>query len=181
MTPFHRTKHRGISIQMVGSAQALWSFPFVIFRARFCRGHELHSNLKACATEAHRSTQQHTEAHSSTQKHTAAHRSTQQHTEAHSSTQQHTEAHSSTQQHTEAHSSTQKHTAAHRSTQKHTATHRSTQQHTATHRSTQQTHWLRSVGRLWVSAAQRASGMKNGVFWDVTPCDSCNNRRFGGT
>jgi hypothetical protein len=23
--------------------------------------------------------------------------------------------------------------------------------------------------------------MKNGVFWDVTPCDSCNNRRFGGT
>jgi hypothetical protein len=23
--------------------------------------------------------------------------------------------------------------------------------------------------------------MKNGVFWDVTPCGSCNNRRFGGT
>jgi hypothetical protein len=22
---------------------------------------------------------------------------------------------------------------------------------------------------------------KNGVFWDVTPCGSCNNRRFGGT
>jgi hypothetical protein len=22
--------------------------------------------------------------------------------------------------------------------------------------------------------------MKNGVFWDVTPRDSCNNRRFGG-
>jgi hypothetical protein len=22
--------------------------------------------------------------------------------------------------------------------------------------------------------------MKNGVFWDVTPCGSCNNRRFGG-
>jgi hypothetical protein len=22
--------------------------------------------------------------------------------------------------------------------------------------------------------------MKNGVFWDVTPCDSCKNRRFGG-
>jgi hypothetical protein len=20
-----------------------------------------------------------------------------------------------------------------------------------------------------------------GVFWDVIPCDSCNNRRFGGT
>jgi hypothetical protein len=23
--------------------------------------------------------------------------------------------------------------------------------------------------------------MKNGVFWVVTPCDSCKNRRFGGT
>jgi hypothetical protein len=23
--------------------------------------------------------------------------------------------------------------------------------------------------------------MKNGVFWDVTPCISCKNRRFGGT
>jgi hypothetical protein len=23
--------------------------------------------------------------------------------------------------------------------------------------------------------------MKNGVFWDVTPCGSCNKRRFGGT
>jgi hypothetical protein len=23
--------------------------------------------------------------------------------------------------------------------------------------------------------------MKNGVFWDVTPCDSCKIRRFGGT
>jgi hypothetical protein len=23
--------------------------------------------------------------------------------------------------------------------------------------------------------------MKNAVFWDVTPCDSCKNRRFGGT
>jgi hypothetical protein len=23
--------------------------------------------------------------------------------------------------------------------------------------------------------------MKNGVFWVVTPCGSCNNRRFGGT
>jgi hypothetical protein len=22
--------------------------------------------------------------------------------------------------------------------------------------------------------------LKNGVFWDVTPCGSCNNRRFGG-
>jgi hypothetical protein len=23
--------------------------------------------------------------------------------------------------------------------------------------------------------------MMNGVFWDVTPCGSCKNRRFGGT
>jgi hypothetical protein len=23
--------------------------------------------------------------------------------------------------------------------------------------------------------------MKNGIFWDVTLCDSCKNRRFGGT
>jgi hypothetical protein len=23
--------------------------------------------------------------------------------------------------------------------------------------------------------------MKNGVFWDVTPCSSCKNRRFVGT
>jgi hypothetical protein len=23
--------------------------------------------------------------------------------------------------------------------------------------------------------------MKNGVFWDVTPCVSCKDRRFGGT
>jgi hypothetical protein len=23
--------------------------------------------------------------------------------------------------------------------------------------------------------------VKNGVFWDVAPCGSCKNRRFGGT
>jgi hypothetical protein len=23
--------------------------------------------------------------------------------------------------------------------------------------------------------------LQNGVFWDVTPCDSCKNQRFGGT
>jgi hypothetical protein len=23
--------------------------------------------------------------------------------------------------------------------------------------------------------------MKNGIFWDVAPCGSCKNRRFGGT
>jgi hypothetical protein len=26
-----------------------------------------------------------------------------------------------------------------------------------------------------------AATMKNGVFWDVTPCGCCKNRRFGGT
>jgi hypothetical protein len=26
-----------------------------------------------------------------------------------------------------------------------------------------------------------AVNMKSGVFWDVTPCDSFKNRRFGGT
>jgi hypothetical protein len=25
----------------------------------------------------------------------------------------------------------------------------------------------------------KAVTMKNGVFWDVTPCGSCKNRRFG--
>jgi hypothetical protein len=25
------------------------------------------------------------------------------------------------------------------------------------------------------------SDMKNAFFWDVTPCGSCKNRRFGGT
>jgi hypothetical protein len=25
-----------------------------------------------------------------------------------------------------------------------------------------------------------AVAMMNGVFWDVTPCGSCKNRRFGG-
>jgi hypothetical protein len=27
----------------------------------------------------------------------------------------------------------------------------------------------------------KAVTMKNGVFWDVTPCGSCKNQRFGGT
>jgi hypothetical protein len=30
-------------------------------------------------------------------------------------------------------------------------------------------------------ATETYSLMKNGVFWDVTPCGSCKNRRFGGT
>jgi hypothetical protein len=28
---------------------------------------------------------------------------------------------------------------------------------------------------------KEASMMKNGVFWVVTPCGSCKNRRIGGT
>jgi hypothetical protein len=35
----------------------------------------------------------------------------------------------------------------------------------------------RSFVRLEVFTAVT---MKKGVFWDVTPCDSCKNRRFGG-
>jgi hypothetical protein len=27
----------------------------------------------------------------------------------------------------------------------------------------------------------KAMTIKNGVFWDVTPCDSCKNQSFGGT
>jgi hypothetical protein len=30
-------------------------------------------------------------------------------------------------------------------------------------------------------ANKRKVKLKNGVFWDVTPCGSCKNRRFGGT
>jgi hypothetical protein len=29
--------------------------------------------------------------------------------------------------------------------------------------------------------ACKAVTVKNGVFWDVTSCGSCQNRRFGGT
>jgi hypothetical protein len=36
--------------------------------------------------------------------------------------------------------------------------------------------------RLYIRfEAFMAVSMKNGVFWDVTPCSSCKNRRFGGT
>jgi hypothetical protein len=31
-----------------------------------------------------------------------------------------------------------------------------------------------------LSSEQLHGTMKNGVFWDVTPCGSCKNRRFGG-
>jgi hypothetical protein len=32
---------------------------------------------------------------------------------------------------------------------------------------------MKEIQTLWL--------LKNGVFWVVTPCDSCKNRRFGGT
>jgi hypothetical protein len=32
-----------------------------------------------------------------------------------------------------------------------------------------------------VAACKHGLDKKNGVFWDVTPCGSCKNRRFGGT
>jgi hypothetical protein len=34
---------------------------------------------------------------------------------------------------------------------------------------------------LVVVMVVRISVMKNSVFWDVTPCGSCKNRRVGGT
>jgi hypothetical protein len=49
---------------------------------------------------------------------------------------------------------------------------------------------LTAMQRLTVEATRRqyvifevsmAVTMKNGVFWDVTPCGCCKNRRFGGT
>jgi hypothetical protein len=46
-----------------------------------------------------------------------------------------------------------------------------------------------SGGLLWILMERlgvrfevfTAVTMKNGVFWDVTPCVSCKNRRFEGT
>jgi hypothetical protein len=39
-----------------------------------------------------------------------------------------------------------------------------------------------TVSRAIVLLADvRFQNVKNGVFWDVTPCGSCKNRRFGGT
>jgi hypothetical protein len=39
----------------------------------------------------------------------------------------------------------------------------------------------RHPGCISVTSANTFRYMKNGVFWDVTPCGSCRNRRFGGT
>jgi hypothetical protein len=35
--------------------------------------------------------------------------------------------------------------------------------------------------REWKFEGSAAVTMKNAVFWDVTPCSSCKNRRFEGT
>jgi hypothetical protein len=46
--------------------------------------------------------------------------------------------------------------------------------------------WLRllkTVSKKWYVVrfdVFTAVTMRNGVFWDVTPCGSCTNRRFGG-
>jgi hypothetical protein len=43
------------------------------------------------------------------------------------------------------------------------------------------------VALFWIlglndqNTREAANDMKNAVFWDVTPCGSCKNRRFGGT
>jgi hypothetical protein len=34
---------------------------------------------------------------------------------------------------------------------------------------------------IGITEVQSIVKMKNGIFWDVTPCGSCKNRRFGGT
>jgi hypothetical protein len=33
----------------------------------------------------------------------------------------------------------------------------------------------------WINEWSTTRVLRNGVFWDVTPCGSCKNRRFGGT
>jgi hypothetical protein len=33
----------------------------------------------------------------------------------------------------------------------------------------------------WRAIVNSVMNMQNGVFWDVTPCGCCKNRRFGGT
>jgi hypothetical protein len=49
---------------------------------------------------------------------------------------------------------------------------------TSNRRTLRRNTFLRSVRRLLVAAFFVT--VKNGVFWDVTPCGSCKNRRFGG-
>jgi hypothetical protein len=37
------------------------------------------------------------------------------------------------------------------------------------------------INELARNIKNKSITMKNGSFWDVTPCGSCKNRRFGGT
>jgi hypothetical protein len=39
----------------------------------------------------------------------------------------------------------------------------------------------RTVALGFTQRLTEISNRKNGVFWDVTPCGYCKNRRFGGT
>jgi hypothetical protein len=52
-------------------------------------------------------------------------------------------------------------------------------------RTSQETHYISATeqGRLILCRnwGFTAVTMKNGVFWDVTPCGSCKNRSLGGT
>jgi hypothetical protein len=48
--------------------------------------------------------------------------------------------------------------------------------------------WTANDGRLTIDMFLHVvlyfyatSDLKSGVFWDVAPCGSCKNRRFGGT
>jgi hypothetical protein len=40
---------------------------------------------------------------------------------------------------------------------------------------------FKKVVRICELGDTRKYLLKNGFFWDVTPCGSCKNRRFGGT
>jgi hypothetical protein len=40
---------------------------------------------------------------------------------------------------------------------------------------------LLNINMLVGYEVSTAVTMKNALFWDVTPCGSCKNRRFGGT
>jgi hypothetical protein len=47
---------------------------------------------------------------------------------------------------------------------------------TRSKRNRQQTGWVYERFEVFTAVT-----MKNAVFWDVTPCGSCKNRRFEGT
>jgi hypothetical protein len=52
----------------------------------------------------------------------------------------------------------------------------------------QWTLFISSVAYIYMQMSEGSAALGNktnkwfnGVFWDVTPCGSCKNRRFGGT